>query len=54
LNPKVPTGLSNLVLECVATKPQKRPADMDAVIQRLEVAKHILAKQGSQTVEQAD
>jgi serine/threonine-protein kinase len=44
LNPKVPTAVSNLVLECVSTKPQKRPADMDAVIQRLELGKHILGK----------
>lgn len=47
LNPKVPTALSNLVLECVATRPQKRPPDMDAVIQRLEVSKHILTKQNN-------
>ncbi|HEY7086701.1 MAG TPA: serine/threonine-protein kinase, partial [Tepidisphaeraceae bacterium] len=44
LNPKVPTAVSNLVLECVSTKPQKRPSDMDAVIQRLELGKHILGK----------
>src|SRR5687768_8583611 len=35
LNPKVPTALSNLVMECVATNPRKRPADMDAVLTRL-------------------
>ncbi len=45
LNPKVPPAISNLVLECVATRPQKRPADMDSVIQRLELGKHILSKQ---------
>lgn len=52
LNPKVPVALSNLVLECVSTRQQKRPADMDAVIQRLELAKHILTKQNNPTVEQ--
>lgn len=48
LNPKVPLAISNLVLECVATRPQKRPPDMDAVIQRLELGKHILSKQAAQ------
>ncbi len=45
LNPKVPPSVSNLVMECVATKTQKRPADMDAVLTRLELGKHILLKQ---------
>ena len=37
-----PAGLSNLVMECVSTRPAKRPADMDQVIIRLELIKHIL------------
>lgn len=45
LNPKVPPALSNLVMECVSTNPRKRPADMDAVMTRLELAKHILNKE---------
>ncbi len=45
LNPRVPPALSNLVMECVATSPRKRPADMDAVMQRLELAKHVLHKE---------
>jgi serine/threonine-protein kinase len=45
LNPKVPPAISNLVMECVSTKPQKRPADMDAMITRMELGKHILQKQ---------
>ncbi|HVT87968.1 MAG TPA: serine/threonine-protein kinase [Tepidisphaeraceae bacterium] len=49
LNPKVPTALSNLVMECVATRAQKRPQDMDAVIQRLEIAKHVMQKQNNPT-----
>jgi serine/threonine-protein kinase len=44
INSKVPTAVSNLVLECVSTRPSKRPPDMDAVIQRLELGKHILSK----------
>jgi serine/threonine protein kinase len=42
LNPMVPPGLSNLVMECVATRPAKRPADMDQITLRLELIKHIL------------
>ena len=45
LNPKVPPALSNLVMECVATNPRKRPVDMDAVMTRLELAKHVLNKE---------
>jgi len=45
LNPKTPQAVSNLVLEMIATKVQKRPADMDEVITRLELGKHILLKQ---------
>jgi len=44
LNNKVPAALSNLVMECVATRPQKRPDDMDQVQMRLELARHILLK----------
>jgi serine/threonine-protein kinase len=47
LNPGVPPALSNLAMECVSTRPQKRPPDMDAMIQRLELGKHIAAKQSS-------
>jgi serine/threonine-protein kinase len=44
LNPKVPNALSNLVMECISTKPQKRPADMDQVVTRLELSKHVLTR----------
>lgn len=44
LHPKVPIALSNLVMESIATNPKKRPPDMDSVITRLELAKHILMK----------
>ncbi len=44
LNPKVPLPLSNLVMDCISVRPQKRPADMDAVITRLELARHTLQK----------
>ena len=45
LNPRIPPAVSNLVMECIATKPSKRPADMDQMINRLELGKHILLKQ---------
>jgi serine/threonine-protein kinase len=45
LNPRVPAGLSNLVMEMISTAPKKRPADMDAVITRLELAKHVLVRE---------
>ncbi len=47
LDPRVPPALSNLVMECVSTRPQKRPAHMDQVLMRLELAKHILLKQAN-------
>jgi serine/threonine protein kinase len=47
ISPKVPTPLSNLIMEMIATKPQKRPADMDQVLTRLELVKHILIKQAN-------
>lgn len=47
LNPRVPTPLSNLVMESISTNPKKRPPDMDQVTTRLELVKHILAKQQS-------
>jgi serine/threonine-protein kinase len=43
LNPIVPVPVSNLVLECVSTNPNKRPDGMDAVIRRLELGRHVLA-----------
>jgi serine/threonine-protein kinase len=47
LNPKVPLALSKLVMDSIATKPQNRPADMEEFITRLELAKHIMHKQGN-------
>jgi len=44
LNPKVPAQLSNLVMECIASRVEKRPADMDSVVHRLELVKHVMLK----------
>jgi serine/threonine-protein kinase len=45
LNPMVPPGLSSLIVESISTRAAKRPPDMDAVIQRLELAKYKLQKE---------
>ena len=45
LNPQVPQGLSSLIVDSIATRASKRPADMDAVIQRLELSKYRLQKE---------
>jgi eukaryotic-like serine/threonine-protein kinase len=47
LNPKVPPQLSALIMEMVATSMRKRPADMDAVISRLELIRHVLQRQAA-------
>ena len=44
LNPKIPPALSNRVMDCVSVRPQKRPADMDQVTTRLELARHSMQK----------
>jgi serine/threonine-protein kinase len=54
INPKVPVPLSNLVMEMVETKAQKRPADMDQIVTRLELVKHILTKQANPDAYRAD
>ena len=45
LNPTVPVPLSNLVMECISTNPRKRPPDMEQLVMRLELAKHVVLKQ---------
>lgn len=44
LNPRIPLPLSNLVMDCISVRPQKRPSDMDQVITRLELAQHTMQK----------
>jgi serine/threonine-protein kinase len=51
LNPRCPESVSNLVMEMISTRPSKRPPDMDSVITRLELGKHILQKQQAPTPE---
>ena len=45
LNSRIPTALSNLVMESVATSPRRRPNDMEQVVTRLELVKHVLQKE---------
>jgi serine/threonine-protein kinase len=44
LNPRVPEPLSNLVMECVRTNPEKRPAEIKEVGLRLEIVRHGLLR----------
>jgi serine/threonine-protein kinase len=44
LNPRVPEGLSNLVMECIRTNPAKRPQGMRDLVLRLEIIRHVLRK----------
>jgi serine/threonine-protein kinase len=44
-NKLVPETLSNLVMECVRTNPQKRPADMPELSRRLEIILHVMRKE---------
>ena len=47
LNPKVPEAVSKLVMECISTRISKRPAEMDQVITRMELGRHVLLKQAN-------
>lgn len=44
LNPFVPEVVSNMVMDCIATRPSRRPPDMDVIIQKLEIGKHLYLK----------
>ncbi len=43
-NPIVTPALSKLVMDCISTRREKRPADMDAVLNRLELSRHGMQK----------
>lgn len=44
LNPLVPAQVSELVMQCVSTRPAKRPADMDVMINKLHIGMHLLER----------
>jgi serine/threonine-protein kinase len=44
INPSIPEPLSNLVMECVRTNPNRRPADFKEIVPRLEVMHHLASK----------
>lgn len=43
LKPKIPSGVSNLVMDCIKNSPQDRPADMKTVISRLDLLIRMIA-----------
>jgi serine/threonine-protein kinase len=53
LNPGVPNALSHLVMECISTSWKKRPADMEQLTMRLELAKHVILKNMQQATSAA-
>jgi eukaryotic-like serine/threonine-protein kinase len=50
LNPKLPQALNKLVMDMIATNPRKRPDEMDEIIRRLELAKHLVEKERNPSV----
>jgi len=42
LKPKVPVGVSNLIMDCVRTNPRQRPDDMPTLIARLDLLIHMV------------
>jgi serine/threonine-protein kinase len=44
-NPQLPQAVNKLVMDMIATNPRKRPDDMDEVIRRLELGKHLIEKE---------
>lgn len=50
LNPEVPKPISEVVMQCVATRQKSRPQTMDEVVRKLQLGLHILQRdQGSLT-----
>lgn len=45
LNPTLPGPVNMLVMDMIATNPRRRPVDMDEVIRRLELGKHLIEKE---------
>jgi len=43
IKPKIPVGVSNLIMDCVKFNPADRPADMPTVISRLDLLIHLIA-----------
>ena len=43
LRSKIPSGISNLVMDCIQTKPKDRPQDMNQVISRFDLLIHMIA-----------
>lgn len=54
LNPDVPAPVSEIIMQCVATHPRKRPQNMDEVVRKLEMGRHILTRDENKLTKQAD
>jgi serine/threonine-protein kinase len=54
LNPQVPTHVSEIIMQSVATHPRKRPQSMEEVIRKLELGLHALSRDESKLAQQAD
>ena len=44
LNPEVPVPISDVVMQCVATSMKNRPQNMEEVIRKLELGRHIMRR----------
>jgi serine/threonine protein kinase len=49
LNPEVSPALSKLVMDCISTRRDKRPADMQVVLQRLELSRYAMQKRPTES-----
>ena len=43
IKPKIPVGVSNLIMDCVKSDPRERPANMNTLISRLDLLIHMIA-----------
>ena len=50
LNPRVPPVVSDVVMSCVASKIDKRPAGMEQIAHKLEIGRHILMRDSGAAV----
>lgn len=53
INPRIPEALSDLIMQCVEVDPEKRPADMFTVAERLDLIRAMLKAHGEALVKGA-
>ena len=54
LNPDVPKPISEVVMQCVATKQKNRPQTMDEVVRKLQLGQHVMERNDDELTKQAD